>query len=536
MPIPVILMQPRVNTANLIRSQLWKQWAIAATIVVLIYAVTIPFAPYLHPDELLTLDMGRTILNPHKSWSIGWLLDQGQPVLLFTYVGPVLQEFSYWVMGQFGPRISALSGAILAATVMMAWLKNKRIPDNAALLLSLAFLLDPLFVQAYTIGRVDGWAMACSLSACLIISNATNQPAKCAFAKYKLLFAGALTCLSVFVWASAAFLIPLVILELVSFIRSYSKCAEQNNRGKSVLFFVAGGCLMLALLLAPILGWLTREFTDVLSSIVINLKSGQDANKPSFASKTLTSLARLFGILKFTPVIVMAALAGIVYRKSIGLIISMAFAVFLMIETFVYIQRVQYLLPYLIACTALLYQEDESRRSIAPGSKFKSASLIIILIWCTGLSVAARTVLAFNGSETRNRHIISLAAQTFLNRGNYRVFAPYEFYYTGTSLRWRMYSPYIPINDTFTTGILQKLMPHVDYIIVKSETELPDEYLQVLHNNNVYLESTFNPYVVPDAKFDGKTTNITRLRNLYSLFRQPYGPYRFYKRKELSSK
>lgn len=530
-------MQRRPYTVNLVKSPLWKRWIIVTALVAFIYAATIPFAPYLHPDELLTLDMGRTILNPHKSWSIGWLLDQGKPVLLFTYVGPILQEFSYLLMGQFGPRISALAGALLAATIMMAWLKSKQTPDNVALLLALVFLLDPLFVQAYTIGRVDGWAMACSLSACLIISNATNKPLKSAFPKYNLLFAGALTCLSIFVWASSAFLIPLIILELVTFIRSYSKRnSEKIFWRKPVLLFVAGGCLMLALLLAPILSWVTREFTDVLSSIVINLKSGEDAHKPAFANKFFHSLLRLFGILKFTPFLAIAAVIGIVYRKSVGIVISMAFAAFLMIETFVYIQRVQYLLPYLIACTALLYQQDTKNHSIIPGTKFKSAALIIILVWCTSLSVAARTVLAINGSETRNRHIISLAAQTFLNRGNHRVFAPYEFYYAGSSLRWRMFSPYVPINDTFTVGTLQKLIPHIDYIIVKSGTELSNEYLQVLHNNNIYLESTFNPYIVADPPFDGKTNNIVRLRNLYSLFRQPYGPYRFYKRKDLSAK
>jgi hypothetical protein len=114
--------------------------------------------------------------------------------------------------------------------------------------------------------------------------------------------------------------------------------------------------------------------------------------------------------------------------------------------------------------------------------------------------------------------------------GNHAVFAPYEFYYAARSLNWKMYGPYIPRNDSFSLKILQKILPHVDFVIIHSSSELSPEFAKELSSEGIYDKGTYNIYSEPPEEFDGKTTNIIRMRNLYSIFKQPYGPYKIYVR------
>ena len=86
------------------------------------------------------------------------------------------------------------------------------------------------------------------------------------------------------------------------------------------------------------------------------------------------------------------------------------------------------------------------------------------------------------------------------------------------------------MNDSFSITVLRKILPHVDYIIVRSSTVMPPEFVKELGKNGMLRQGIYNIYNEPVENFDGITTNVTRLRNLYSIFRQPYGPYELYVR------
>jgi hypothetical protein len=174
---------------NSIPWRFWGKWLLAALAVLLIFSLTIEVAPFLHKDEFMIIDIGRIILNPDTDWSITWLVKRGEPVFLWFYVGPVVQELAFQSIGQYGPRIIALIGALAAATTMIGWLLARGTSRNAALLLGLIFLIDPIFVQAFTLGRVDGWTIALAISACWILrTTAPDYPNKNTLRKRVILY------------------------------------------------------------------------------------------------------------------------------------------------------------------------------------------------------------------------------------------------------------------------------------------------------------------------------------------------------------
>src|SRR5215218_7185340 len=99
----------------------WSIWLLSLLGIATIFSIIIQVAPYLFMDEVLTVDLGRTILHPHTDWSIGWMTSNDRPAFLLPYLGSVLQELSYELVGQYGPRIFALLGAFAAATMMLLW-------------------------------------------------------------------------------------------------------------------------------------------------------------------------------------------------------------------------------------------------------------------------------------------------------------------------------------------------------------------------------------------------------------------------------
>jgi len=516
------------KTYNPGRKILWL-WVIINVLLFLTYLSTISIAPYLHPDELMTVDLGRVILYPNTNWSIAWLTDTNQPVVSLFYVGPVLQESAFEFLGQYGPRISSLIGALFAANMLRQWLLSRGTSQNTSFILSLVFLLDPLFVQSYTMGRVDGWAMGLSLAACWLIRTANNDLSQKIFLKRRLILAGALMVLALFTWPSAIFLVPLILYEMIVLINKYRSINIHGKRTTlPAILFVTGSLISGMFLIITIAPYLFTQSGNVIQSITTNTHSGS-ANKSFSFSDLSSSFREVFAVLKFTPVLSAMALLGIVQKRDTGLIISALAAAILMICTLVYIQRVQYLLPYMVIFIAEMYNGNQKNRQQA-WKKIKLIGLPLLLCWCICLSIFLRTILALDKKENRNRDLVYHAAQSMIGRGTHNVFAPYEFYYAARSLNWKLYGPYIPMNDSFSIAVLRKILPHVDYIIVRSSTEMSPEFVKELDKNDMHRQGIYNVYNEPVKSFDGITTNVTRLRNLYSIFRQPYGPYELYVR------
>ncbi|WP_026260117.1 hypothetical protein [Segetibacter koreensis] len=510
----------------------WWKWLIVITILSLFFAISIDFAPYLHSDEFMIIDLGRIILNPHTEWSIAWITKLDHPALLWSYIGPVVQEFIFEYFGQYGPRISALVGAMVAATTMVGWLHARRVLANSAFIFGVIFFLDPLFVQSYTIGRIDGWAMGLCLAACWIISDARLRLSYNKLFRGGLLLAGALTITAFFTWPSSVFLFPLILLELIYlFIKYRATNKDYYILTSPIVFFGLGACTMGLLLLLPVFSLLVQQFINITEGLKTNTRSGTEGGTPHIFYHFFTQCIALFRIIKFSPILVLSAIVCMAMKRETGLIVAWFTAVLVMLFTVVYIHRVQYLLPYFIAAIAGMYQKEDNLKNKHSTYLLKRSAISLLLLWSIGLSLFIRSALAFNDKTYRNRAAVYKAAQVMIGKGKYKVLIiPYEFYYAGRSLNWQMYKPYLGQNEPFSTKELERILPHVDYVITNFQSEETAGFVQQLKKEGMRYQGDYNIYNFPVEKFNGITTNITRLRNLYSIFYQPYGPYRLYER------
>ena len=508
----------------------WGMWGAAVLLVVFIYSLTISVAPYLHADEFMTLDLGRIVLHPNTGWSIAWITSKDHPVFFIFYLGPVFQELCYTAFGQYAPRISAIIGALVASTILVKWLLLKGTNRNAAFILGLVFLLDPIFVQAYTMARVDGWTMAfCLLSCCLIVRSASLS-LNYKRLKINLFFAGFLAAIGLFIWPSAIFLYPLIAFELFTL---FGKLKVNNISIKQLfaLFILTavGGIIAVLIILIPISSYLIQQFNNLVDGVTVNTHSGID--KGSTYVNLISSAKKMIGSLKFTPVVSLLAAVAFCIRKQIGLLLVCLIAAFAMMASLVYINRVQYLLPYLIVAIAEGYSSIMLFATTPKIKRFSELAVLLLLIsWAALFSLGIRSYFALFQSENRNRNLIYTAATTLIGKGNHRVIAPFEFYYPGRKLGWQMYGAYIAYDEVFTSEMFANLLSHVDYVILKNEEEISEKFILQMKNEGLNERDYYKVYSLKNDRFNGKNTFTSRIRNLYSIFRKPYGPYKLFVR------
>jgi hypothetical protein len=516
------------------RRLLWL-WSCTTAIVVLIYFYTIGYSPHLDGDELTIIDFGRTILNPNTDWSIVWMSSKEQPVFLLSYVGPVFQELIYEIVGQYGPRISGIIGAIVATITLLGWLRARKTDQNVAFILSLVFLLDPIFVSSYTKGRVDGWAISYCLAACWLLRHSANGYSTVAeISKWRYSLAGALTVISFFIWPSAVFLVPLTLLELVYLT---AKWKTTNRSLKTtimpILLFGIYGMVTGILLFIPIASRVYNQFNNVIDTFKANTQNGSWFGNQSGLG--IESFLFLLRVLKFTPVLTLIGVIAMIGKRQWGLMLAALAATILMLCTVVYIHRVQYLLPYFIAAVAVTYSSRSRNNQYA--HFFKKSALALILAWAIFISLGMRTILTFYDRKDRDRNLVCNAALTMVGKGYYKVLLafPYEFYYVGRSLGWKLYAPYAESGYKQNSEMLKQILHHVDYAILPQEM-LSNEIISELDHEGMHYRETCNTYkqkVEPNYYFlddFSKITIIDRLRILFRIYQQPYGPYILYSR------
>lgn len=500
----------------------WLIWFSCVLIVVVIQSITIDVAPYLHKDEFLIVDLGRIILFPQTDWAITWLTKVDSPVLLTSYLGPVFQELSFRIIGELGPRISGLAGAILASASMIFYLLARGTTKIAALVLSLIFLLDPLFVQSYTMGRVDGWAIASCITACCVLASSDHSLSNKQI-KFRLFIAGALGVFGFFIWPSSIFLFPLIAYELTLL------CLKQQKPLIPLFWFTTGGILTTILIISPIAVRIAEQFSQMIDGLAVNVNSGPEGSAP-IMQRYYTSLLELFRVLKFTPLLVLFAVFGLILKKEIGLLLVSFLTVLSIVITVVYNHRLIYLLPYLIVSVALFYKSSALIHKPKEYNFFRShLPLVILLVWSVGLSVGLRTVLAVNEMAERDRNLIFKAAKSMIGNGNHTVLTTSnEFYYSGRTLGWKMYAPYLSVAQPASFTQIMKILHRVDFVILQAH--YPNEnFEKALKIQGFKIQNVYHIYNTV-KKDDGVQTNVKRMRNLYSIFQKPYGPYTLYVR------
>ncbi|WP_018614292.1 hypothetical protein [Segetibacter koreensis] len=535
------------------RNLIWKNlnirfWLFSILILAVIFLIessTIDVMPSLQKDEIQITDYGRLTLNPLSDWSVNWLVPEGKPILLWSYLGPLLSELSYQIFGNsgLGPRIAALLGGLVAAIMSLKWLSARQVPLYAACCLSLAFLLDPLFVLSQRMARVDSWVIAICLAACWLLRASDLKRDK--FLWIRIVCAGGLSAVAALVWPSSIFLYPLIMLEFAHLVKfKISDTGSWKYAAINVCYFIAGWVFFLTILLVPIWHNLSIIFNDMSSVVSKNVDTSRSFSTRIYAifnqhlwMKLIKAFVKTLSL--FLPLL---AIFGAIYRREKGLILVTVFVVALIFATLIYELRVLYLLPYLLPLSGGIFQRLADTPAKLLLRRISVYALVGVVLWAVVTSLFVRSVLGYQDKMERSRGKILHAAKASIGRGDYRVFLAfnYELYYAGRSLGWKLYTPYGQQDYDSEGNWIDKgynpynkfieLFSEMDYAIFSDGNitkELSNEldasglryYSKMLLNNE---EGSLN-----ESRTGG------RMRDLILFYLQGtknYGPYLIYKR------
>src|ERR1044071_8427894 len=82
--------------SKLSNRKLWLYWIVIVSTIFLIHLLTFTISPTLWVDEAQIIEHGRlTLFEPHGAWSVNWWSTPNRPVLLWSYLGPALQEMAF---------------------------------------------------------------------------------------------------------------------------------------------------------------------------------------------------------------------------------------------------------------------------------------------------------------------------------------------------------------------------------------------------------------------------------------------------------
>ena len=396
-----------------------------------IHLLTIRISPTVWQDEVQIVDYGRNFLAHDPQWSISWSPAQ-TPVTPLSYLGPVMQEMAYraWP-GVTGPRLLSLVGAVLAAYLLFRWLLARDHSAQTALALAAVFLLDPLFVQGYRGARVDAWVFVLVFAACILVARPSQLRAA---------LAGALVVVAGFVWPSAIFLTPLVLIEL--------------RRRRDLWGIAAGAVVALALCAWPLLAQLQLMLSDTAG--VVEGASGDRA---------FTDVVRYFAAsVAQSPLVMVAAVAGLMIagRRVMALGVALGAVLLVMSQMTIHVHRVVYLLPYLLPIIAAacerLFRSD--RRAIA------QIGLLALIAWAFILSLVLRPALAWSARDARDPKNYDRAASAMPFLQSRLVFlGAWELYYAGRQHGWRMVRADPGIGPEAYRAMLDRL----DYALIPAD-------------------------------------------------------------------
>lgn len=526
--------------------RVWWVWATLAVVVLVIQLLTINVLPHLQQDEAQITDYGRLALQPTSDWSVVWRVAEGKPLLLWSYLGPLIAEVGFQLFGQasVGPRIMALLGGILAGTMALGWLRARSVTVPVALSMSILLLLDPLFVLSQRMARVDSWVFAACLGCCWLLYSS-----KGAQAPWLIAFAGAAAGIAALIWPSAIFLYPLILLEFYNTLHLQGSIkAKIRELGKQASVFCCGWFLAVLLLLLPVWQSLALIFGDASSMVSHNLDTAKSLSDYALALFTPGHWAKLAKALikTYTPLLPLLALLGFMVGKDWKLLLAAVTALLLIFISLVYEFRALYLLPYFIALASQFFARPLSGQRTVWGTRARRVAITLLLVWVTGISLGARTYFGLKYDDGRSLRKLHQVAANQIGPGEYNVFLgfTYELYYSARLLGWHVYTPYIKyeyqdgVNWVRQNGFepadkFEELLRHMDYAVF-AEDRLTPELQQSLNKAGLTYERAFavsgelSSAVPPEEQNRLKAVLLWFLKG-----KDNYGPYRLYSRSAL---
>ncbi|GIV59000.1 MAG: hypothetical protein KatS3mg043_0089 [Rhodothermaceae bacterium] len=448
----------------------WRLWTGLLALVLAVHLLTLTTSPPLWQDEVQQVDFGRLVLEPESAWSAKWSPTTGRPIRVWSYVAPLVHEAGYRLAGgsPAGSRLAALLGAFLAASALLAWLLARRLPAAAALMTALAFLLDPLMVKSYKGGRVDGWAMAAALAACLLLRRADEAPPYRSQARLAL--AGALTALAPLLWQSAVILYPLILLELIPLLHGALRREGPAGVARRLGAFAGGGLLAALVALLPLLPTAAMLIED--ARLFLASSAGTGAPLQGLLRRLLR-VDDVAGVLLPSAPLVLAGLAGLLVRRAGGMALALLGGYVLVSLTLIYSGRVLYLLPYLAPAAALLIAPAFESPAATTTRRGLRLAALGLTGWAVAVSLVARPLLTFRQADARDPAGLYRMSREVIGEGPHRVYLDRTFplYFPGRPLGWHLYAPNWEIvgNNPAARRHLTELFDRIDFAVFEHD-------------------------------------------------------------------
>lgn len=392
----------------------------------LAYLPTLTISPPVWMDEVHIVEYGRLFFEPSTSWSIHWHGDH--PVMPWYVVGAAAEELLARLSAPscLGTRVLGTAGALLSATMLALWLKQRAVQPIAAAMLAFVYAFEPPFVAAYRGGRLDGWSQCCAFSACYLLSTYRARADS-----WRLWAAGGLTAWGFFVWPSISFLLPLMLLELVPVLRSGRRLQYANG-----LRFGLAAALVTALVSVVVIWQVPRVLGDIGRQLAIAGMTPAAARE-SFDAKLLLLLKLLFG---YTPLHLLLIAYALRHARSYLPLLLMLVPLGLILSSLLYTNRVMYLVPYLLVfCSEAFPPRTGARPWLVRGQPLGLWLIAATLLSSASISVGLRSVNAWlQRGERDESNVYRAAAEVPALTGPICI-QPMEFYFIGRSLGWRMF-------------------------------------------------------------------------------------------------
>ena len=362
-------------------------------------------------DEVHIVEIGRLALCGGDPYTI-LMASDGSPAMSIYYVGPCIQEFAFRLFGAVGPRITSLFGTILSAFFFSIWLhKTSTLGRGLRIVLTLIALTVPMMFQCVIMGRADNIAIACAFAVLALLGSPGESRSS-----LRLVTAGFLATLSVFIWPSSTMFAPL-----------YPVFCFNLQRKREFAVFCLSALITLPVLLIPIY--------PILASVLQTLTNHLESAAPplsSFAMGVIMVFVREMARAPFLMTFAFLGLAIWVCNRRLMAILAFAMALTLGCATGFYSFRFVYLTPFFLLMLADAASEVEK---IAP-----RLNRILLGLTCAYGILTGPVGHLLTDHETLPANLKGELA-TCVGTGPIKVFSPdYATYYIGRELGWNQFA------------------------------------------------------------------------------------------------
>lgn len=424
-----------------------------------IHLLTASYSPVHWMDEVQIADIAWNGVSEKSSpSSLCMISEDGTPNKMswaIYYVGGVVHEASYCLMGHAGPRyVNILLLAMLSLAVFY-YAKKKTDDSTSALILAALFSCLPALVRSVRGGRVDVLALLfVVLSLCVVNFKSANRKIEA----LGYVVAGSLVVLGFFSWISSLMLVPVVLCEMIDI------QVQKGHSWRDVLKFLVlaaiGASIASVVLLLPF----TLNFRETIIQFTIILSSNTN-DSGSGINRTIQFAPFLKEIL-FVPAFIGFGVALLFFRKR-AWIAALGVVVFALtcLATRVYIYRMLYFSIYALIGVVYFIRDASAKPR-------KVVVAILGCMFCVSLfaSVIVRNVMELPTRNVRDYEKVKNILADRLGVGSSVVvyMDAFELAYVGRDLGWTLYR----------TANMRRFIPEIvkkaDYYIAQSHAVPPE--------------------------------------------------------------